>query len=45
MDPNILQGTLVRLTAVEPKELAEVIAHWNRDSEYQRIQPEGDPLV
>lgn len=37
MDPNILKGTLVGLTAVESKELVEAVTRWNRDSEYQRL--------
>ncbi len=37
MNVNLLQGRLVRLTAVEPKELADVVEQWNRDSEYQRL--------
>jgi len=37
MDPNLLNGTLVRLVAEEPKELAEACARWNQDSEYLRL--------
>jgi len=37
MEANMLYGKLVRLTAVEPKELAEAVAQWNLDSEYQRF--------
>ena len=37
MDPNLLHGALLRLAAVEPKELAEAAFLWNRDSEYQRL--------
>jgi RimJ/RimL family protein N-acetyltransferase len=33
----MLKGKLVRLAAVEPKELAEAIVLWNRDSEFQRL--------
>lgn len=37
MNSNILIGDLVHLTSVEPKELGEIVAQWNRDSEYQRL--------
>jgi RimJ/RimL family protein N-acetyltransferase len=37
MDPNILMGTLVRLTAEEPQVLAEAISRWDSDSEYRRL--------
>ncbi len=37
MGPNMLYGTLVRLTALEKEELVEVVSRWNRDSEYQRL--------
>jgi len=33
----MLKGKLVRLAAVDAKELADVIVKWNRDSEYQRL--------
>ncbi len=32
-----LTGKLVRLTAEDPKVLAEACAHWNQDSEYLRL--------
>ena len=37
MDANILSGNFVHLTAVEPKELAEAVVSWDRDSEFQRL--------
>jgi len=37
MEPNLLHGTLVRLTAEEPKVLAETFAGWGGDSEYLRL--------
>ncbi len=37
MDSNLLQGSLVRLTAVEPQAMAEALARWNQDSEYMRL--------
>ncbi len=37
MADDILKGNLVRLAAVEPKEIAEAMLLWNRDSEYQRL--------
>ena len=37
MDPNLLHGTLVRLTTEEPEVLAEAFSRWDRDSEYQRL--------
>lgn len=37
MVSDMLKGTLVRLAAVEPKELAEGAVRWNQDSEYQRL--------
>ena len=37
MNSNLLQGTLVRLTAVEPQELAEAFTRWDHDSEYRRL--------
>ncbi len=37
MADDILKGNLVRLAAVEPKEIAEAVVVWNRDSEYQRL--------
>ena len=37
MKADILKGRLVRLAAVEPKEIAEASVRWNRDTEYQRL--------
>ncbi len=37
MADDILKGKLVRLAAVEPKEMAEAMLLWNSDSEYQRL--------
>lgn len=37
MDQDLLRGTLIRLRAVEPRNLAEAIAQWNQDSEYLRL--------
>ncbi len=37
MESNLLHGTLVRLTAVEPQVLAESFAGWGGDSEYLRL--------
>ena len=37
MDADILKGTLVRLTAIEPELMAKEISQWERDSEYQRL--------
>ena len=37
MNSNLLRGTLVRLAALEPKELAEAISRWDSDSEYRRL--------
>jgi RimJ/RimL family protein N-acetyltransferase len=37
MDQDILRGELVRLTAVDPKEMAEESVRWGRDSEYLRL--------
>jgi len=37
MDMDIFLGKLVRLTAEEPKVLAEACTRWNRDSEYLRL--------
>ncbi len=37
MVKNMLQGELVRLTAEDPKALAEACVLWNRDTEYQRL--------
>ncbi len=37
MDKDILQGTLVRLTAEDPKVLGEACERWNRDTEYLRL--------
>lgn len=37
MDKDLLRGTLVHLTAEEPKTLAEACASWNHDSEYLRL--------
>ncbi len=37
MDKNLLQGTLVHLTVVEPQSLAEAISRWDRDSEFRRL--------
>lgn len=37
METNILFGTLVRLAAVDSKELVDAVSLWNLDSEYQRL--------
>ncbi len=37
MKTDLLKGKFVRLTAVEPKEIAEMTAYWNQDSEYLRF--------
>lgn len=37
MDKTLLRGKLVRLTAEEPKTLAEACGQWNKDSEYLRL--------
>ncbi len=37
MAENLLKGKLIWLAAVEPKEMAEAVVLWNRDSEYQRL--------
>jgi RimJ/RimL family protein N-acetyltransferase len=37
MENILLQGKLVKLTAEEPKVLAEACAKWNSDSEYLRL--------
>jgi RimJ/RimL family protein N-acetyltransferase len=37
MNTNILHGTLMRLTPVEPQVFAETISRWDRDSEYRRL--------
>ncbi len=37
MEADMLKGKLVRLAAVEPKEMAEAVLRWNQDSEYQRL--------
>lgn len=37
MNANLLEGTLVRLTAEEPAVLAEAISRWGGDSEYMRL--------
>jgi RimJ/RimL family protein N-acetyltransferase len=37
MKPDLLQGTLVQLITDEPGVLAEAIARWGGDSEYQRL--------
>jgi RimJ/RimL family protein N-acetyltransferase len=37
MDIDLLRGRLVRLTAQDPKEEAEAVAHWNTDSEWWRL--------
>ena len=37
MDSNLLHGSLVRIVAEEPKDLAEACAGWNQDSEYLRL--------
>jgi RimJ/RimL family protein N-acetyltransferase len=37
MESNLLRGTLVHLTAEEPKVLAETFAGWGADSEYLRL--------
>ncbi len=37
MADDILKGNLVRLAALEQKEIAEATLLWNRDSEYQRL--------
>ncbi len=37
MVSDMLKGALVRLSAVEPKELAEATVRWDQDSEYQRL--------
>jgi len=37
MNNNLFQGKLVRLTAEEPKAMAEADARWSRNSEYSRL--------
>jgi len=37
MENDILKGKLIHLAAVEPKEMAEAVARWGRDSEYLRL--------
>jgi RimJ/RimL family protein N-acetyltransferase len=44
MIPNLLQGTLVHLTAVEPVMWAEMKTRWSGDSEYLRLL-EADPAI
>jgi RimJ/RimL family protein N-acetyltransferase len=34
---DMLKGNLTHLVAVDPKEIAEAMVRWNRDSEYQRL--------
>ena len=34
---DILQGELVRLSAVDPKELGDSFSRWHRDSEFMRL--------
>jgi RimJ/RimL family protein N-acetyltransferase len=37
MNNSIFDGKLVRLTIVDPEKDAEILAKWNRDSEYSRL--------
>lgn len=41
MNTNLFQGALVRLSAEEPKAMAEADARWSRDSEYTRLLDSG----
>ena len=36
MNPHLFHGQLVRLTTMNPETDAELVARWNRDSEYLR---------
>ena len=36
-NPDLLKGTLVRLTAEDPKVIAETYVSWAKDSEYMRL--------
>ena len=37
MKENYLHGKLVRLTAEDPKGMAEAVSRWDRDSEFRRL--------
>jgi RimJ/RimL family protein N-acetyltransferase len=37
MEPDLLHGKLVRLSAQEPEALAEAVSRWDADSEYRRL--------
>ena len=36
-NPDLLKGKLVRLTAEEPKTMAEAFTRWSRDTEFSRL--------
>jgi RimJ/RimL family protein N-acetyltransferase len=36
-NPDLFKGKLVRLTAEDPKTIADAIVRWGRDSEYMRL--------
>jgi RimJ/RimL family protein N-acetyltransferase len=45
MNTNLFRGELVRLTAVEPKAMAEADARWSRNSEYSRLLDSGSARI
>ena len=44
MMPSLLSGTLVRLTAEEPQNLAKAMSGWERDTEYARLLNNDSPI-